>query len=226
MTLKRLVVLLVLLALSTSLHAQRFNQKREYEGLRDGTWEATLLLGSQGGLGLGGENGSAVDFDSELAWGFSVGWNWTEKWNLSWRFMLAKPDYTATIVSEDPDIGTRLLSYSADRYSNQFSATYHFLRGPLTPYVQAGLGWAKVDSNIPSQPPTTGCWWDPWWGYICDTTWNTYDASGFSYSVGLGLRWDINSALFMRGSVNREFFSADRADFDFDTYALELGLMW
>jgi len=105
MTLKRLVVLLVLLALSTSLHAQRFNQKREYEGLRDGTWEATLLLGSQGSLGVSGENGAAIDFDSELAWGFSVGWNWTEKWNLSWRFMLAKPDYTATIVSEDPDIG-------------------------------------------------------------------------------------------------------------------------
>jgi len=30
----------------------------------------------------------------------------------------------------------------------------------------------------------------------------------------------------MRGSYNREFYSADRADLDFDTYALELGLMW
>jgi opacity protein-like surface antigen len=226
MTLKRLVTLLLLLALSTSLHAQRFNQKREYEGLRDGTWEASLLLGSQGSLSVDGESGSSVDFDSEMAWGFSVGWNWTPKWNFSWRFMLAKPDYTAIIVPEDPDLPTQILPYSADRYSNQLNATYHFLRGPLTPYVEAGLGWAKVDSNVPSQPPTTGCWWDPWWGYICDTTWNTYDASGFSYSVGLGLRWDINGALFARGSWNREFFSADRADFDFDTYALEFGLMW
>jgi hypothetical protein len=30
----------------------------------------------------------------------------------------------------------------------------------------------------------------------------------------------------MRGTYIREFFSADRADFDFDTFALELGLMW
>ena len=104
MTLKRLVTLLLLLALSTSLHAQRFNQKREYEGLRDGTWEASLLLGSQGSLSVDGESGSSVDFDSEMAWGFSVGWNWTPKWNFSWRFMLAKPDYTAIIVPEDPDI--------------------------------------------------------------------------------------------------------------------------
>jgi len=226
MTLKRLVILLVLLSLSTSLHAQRFNQQREYEGLRDGSWEATLLAGSQGSLDVSGDNGSAVDFDSQFAWGFSLGWNWTPRLNFSWRFMLAKPDYTATIVPENPDIATQTLNFSADRYSNQVSATYHFLRGPLTPYVQAGLGWAKVDSNIPDQPPVTGCWWDPWLGYVCDSYWSTYDATGFSYSVGLGLRWDINGALFTRASWNREFFSADRADFDFDTYALELGLMW
>ena len=44
MTLKRLIVLLLLLSMTSSVYAQRFNQKREYEGLRDGTWEASLLL--------------------------------------------------------------------------------------------------------------------------------------------------------------------------------------
>ena len=44
--------------------------------------------------------------------------------------------------------------------------------------------------------------------------------------MGLGLRWDINGALWMRGTWNREFFSADRADLDFDTLTLEAGLMW
>ena len=37
-----------LLAITSSVHAQRFNQKRVYEGQRDGTWEATLMIGSQG----------------------------------------------------------------------------------------------------------------------------------------------------------------------------------
>jgi len=226
MTLKRLTLLLVLLAMTTSVHAQRFNQKRVYEGLRDGTWEASVLLGAQGSLSASGDNGSAVDLDSALAWGFTIGWNLSPNWNFSWRFTMAKPDYLATLVPEDPETPTRTLEYSADRYSNQVSATYNFLRRPLTPYIQAGIGWAKLDSNVTNRPPVTGCWWDPWWGYICETTWSTYNASGFSYNLGLGLRWDMNEALFLRGSYNREFFSGDRADFDFDTIALEIGLMW
>jgi hypothetical protein len=226
MTLKRLILLLVLLAMTSTAHAQRFNKKRDYEGLRDGTWEASLLIGSQGSQSAAGDNGSAVELDSALAWGFTVGWNPTPKWNVSWKFMLAKPDYVATIVPENPEIPTQTLKYSANRYSNQVSATYNFLRRPLTPFVQAGIGYAKLDSNVPNQPPVTGCWWDPWWGYICDTTWSTYNASGFSYNLGLGLRWDMNEAFFMRGTYIREFFSADRADFDFDTFSLELGLMW
>lgn len=226
MTLKRIILLLVLLAFATSVHAQRFNKKRDYEGLRDGTWEASLLLGSQGSLGVAGEGGSAIDFDSELAWGFTFGWNWTPNLNFSYRFMLSKPGYTAQIVPEDPELPVQILDYSANRYSNQVNATYHLFKGPVTPYLQAGIGWSKLDSNIPSQPPTVGCWWDPWWGYTCYSDWRTYDTSGFSYSLGLGLRWDVNGALFFKGAYNKEFFSADRADFDFGTLTLEAGLMW
>ena len=207
----------MLLAVTSSLHAQRFNKKQEYDGLRDGTWEASLLIGSQGSLDFAGDNGSSLKIDSELAWGFTAGWNWTPRLNFS---------YTAIFVPEDPELPTGMVDYSADRYSSQLNATYHFFKGPITPYVQAGLGWAKLDSNVPSQPPTTGCWWDPWWGYICFTDWQTYEATGLSYNVGVGLRWDVNGALFVKGAYNREFFSADRADFDFDTLTLEAGLMW
>jgi opacity protein-like surface antigen len=226
MTFHRLIVLLLLVAASSSLQAQRFNQQREFAGLRDGTWEASLLLGSQDGLEVSGENGSSVDIDSKLGWGLAFGWNWTPNWNFSYRFMLAKPDYTAVIVPEDSALPAQTLNYSAERYSNQINAAYHFFDGPLTPYLQAGIGYAKLDSNVPSAPPDVACWWDPWYGYICFSDWSTYDSSGFSYNLGLGLRWDVNGALFMRGAWNREFFSGDRADFDFDTLTLELGLMW
>jgi opacity protein-like surface antigen len=226
MTFQRLIVLLLLLAACSSLQAQRFNQQRDYSGLRDGTWEGSLLIGSQGSLDVTGENGSAADIDSEFGWGFTFGWNWTPNWNFNYRFMLTKPDYTAVIVPEDSALPAQTLSYSADRYSNQLNATYHFFDGPLTPYLQAGIGYAKLDSNVPSAPPDVACWWDPWWGYICFSDWSTYDTSGFSYNLGLGLRWDVNGALFMRGAWNREIFSGDRADFDFDTLTLEVGLMW
>ena len=223
MMLKRFALVLVLLLLSSSLQAQRFNKKADYDGLRDGNWEAALLVGNQSGVSAAAENGASLDIDSEFGWGFTLGWNMTPKWHFSWRFMLSKPGYSATIVPEDPEMVPQTLNYTASRYSNQLNATYHFLRGPLTPYIQAGIGYAKLDSNIPSQPPVVGCWWDPWWGYICVSDWKTYNASEFTYNVGLGLRWDVNGALFVRGSWNREFFSTD---LDFDTLNLEAGLMW
>ena len=230
MTLKRIVLLpgllLALLLLSTSAQAQRFNQKSPSDSPRAGQWEAALLVGQFGGVDQSFENGAAIDVDDEFGWGFSIGWNWTDKWLFSWRFTTVKPDYSARIVPEDPEIPPQTIDYSLTPYSNQFDATWHVLSGPLTPFVQAGIGWTLLDSNIPSSPPVTGCWWDPWWGYICDTAWNTYDTSEFTYNFGLGLRWDINELLFMRGTWNREFFSADRADFDFDSLTLEVGLLW
>lgn len=226
MTIKRLVILLVLMIISTSVNAQRFNQKNIYDGLRYGQWEATLLVQSQQGTDKDFEGGSALDIDSEWGWGFTVGWNWTEKWNLAYKFTLVKPAYSATIVPEEAEEPPQTIDFTMSKYAHQFNVTYHFLKGPLTPYIQAGAGWTKLDSNIISRPPVTGCWWDPWWGYICTTTWSTYDTTRFSYNAGLGLRWDVNGALFLRGSYNREFVKLKSGDLDFDTLTLEAGLMW
>ena len=38
--------------------------------------------------------------------------------------------------------------------------------------------------------------------------------------------WDINGAVFLRGSYNREWVDIDSGDLDFDTLTLDLGLMW
>jgi opacity protein-like surface antigen len=226
MTVKRIFILFVLLALSTSLHAQRFNKKQIQEGQRGGQWEATVLVQSSQGTSKDFDQGQSLDIDSSIGWGFTVGWNWTEKLNLAYKFTMNKPDYSAVIVPEDPEIPPQTVNYTLTKYAHQFNLTYHFLKGPLTPYIQAGAGWITLDSNIINQPPVTGCWWDPWWGYICTTTWSTYDTTKFSYNAGLGLRWDINAAVFMRGAWNREFVSTDNGNLDFDTLTLEAGLMW
>ena len=59
--------------------------------------------------------------------------------------------------------------------------------------IEAGFGWTKVDSNVADGPPQTGCWWDPWWGYICSNFYSTYSENLTSYSAALGMRWDFNN---------------------------------
>ncbi|NNJ64684.1 MAG: porin family protein [Xanthomonadales bacterium] len=226
MKLQRLLFLIALLALSTTVHAQRFNQKQIHDGIRYKNFEVSLLVQGQQGISEDFEGGSTLDIDDEFGWGFSIGWNWTEKWNLAYQFSLVKPKYSATLVPEDPMDVPRTIDFTMSKYAHQFNATYHFLSGPITPYIQAGAGWTKLDSNIIDRPPITGCWWDPWWGYICTTTWTTYDTTEFSWNAGLGLRWDVNGALFLRGSYNREFVKVDSGSLDFDTISLHFGLMW
>ena len=229
MSFKRLLILALLLIFSTTVQAQRFNKKNVYDDLRHGQWEASLLVQGAGGVDLAGESGSSIEVDDAIGWGFTIGYNLTANWNFSYKFTMASPDYTATIVPE-PEEGEdpvpRVIDYQLDKYSHALNATWNWFDGPLTPFLQGGIGWTRIDTNIPSQPPQTGCWWDPWWGYICDTTWKTYDTSDFAYNLGIGLRWDINGALFLRGSYNREWISVDSGDLDSDTLTLDMGLMW
>ena len=72
------------------------------------------------------------------------------------------------------------------------NAIWHLMDGPLTPYVGAGLGWTWIDTNVPTGPPVTGCWWDPWWGYVCYTDYPTKTTDAFSYQAILGVRYEFN----------------------------------
>lgn len=226
MVIKRSLIVFVLLAISTTAHAQRFNTNQFNNSSRDGQWEGAVVIGYENGSDLTGENGSSIDIDSAMNWGFSLGYNLTSKWNFNFRFAMSRPDYSARIVPEDPENLPQTINFEMSKYSSQFNAVYNFFEGPLTPYVQAGLGWSRLDSNILDRPPSTGCWWDPWWGYICHTTWSTYDTNEFSYNLGLGLRWDVNEAVFSRASYTREFIDVDSGSLDFDTLTLEIGIMW
>lgn len=226
MPIKRLSILLLLLLVSTTLHAQRFNTKQIHDGLRHGQWESSLIVNYQNSTSLDGEAGSSIDVDKSVGWGFTLGYNLTSKWNFAFKFAMNKPDYSATIVPEDPEIPPQTIDYTLTKYASAFNATYHIFEGPLTPFLQAGAGWTRLDSNVPDRPPSTGCWWDPWWGWICNTTWSTYETTEFSYNAGLGLRWDVNGALFLRGTYNREWVKVDSGTLNFDVLTLDIGLMW
>lgn len=226
--LKKLSIIALLMIFSSSVFAQYDNPRKDRSkaGSRDGRWEGSVILAFQTGLDKSFEGGSELSIDNTNGWGVSFAWNWTDHWNFSYRLVSASPKYSALVMPESPDIAPILAEHKASKLSHQFNATYNFSTRAFTPYLSAGIGYGKIDSDIASAPPLTGCWWDPWWGYICLSDWETYKSSGFTYNIGAGLRWDISNAIYTKLSYSREFMDVDNGSIDFDLAIFELGLMF
>jgi opacity protein-like surface antigen len=228
--LKRIAFIVLLIAASSTVLAQYDNQKKQRSqspsGSRNGRFETSVILAYQTSTDKASEGGSELDIDSTVGWGFTIGWNWTEKLNVAYRLTSTGPKYLATIVPEDELLDPQTIEHKMSKYSHQLNLTYNFSGKAFTPFIQGGLGMASVDSNVPTGGVDGGCWWDPWWGYICFADWETYSTREFSYNLGLGARWDINTALFTRAAYSMEFVNAKNGTLNFGTAILELGLMF
>lgn len=226
--LKRITFILLLLSSSASVLAQYDNYKkdRSASGSRNGRFESAAVMAFQIGNEKIFEGGAMLDVGNQLGWGLSLGWNWTQNLNVSYRLVSTEPDYTATFVNDEDSIDRPTIEQAMSKYSHQLNLTYHFRDGAFTPFIFGGVGMAKVDSNVPTGAIEGGCWWDPWWGYICFTDWETYTSTELTYNLGLGLRWDINTALFSRVSYGMEFIQLDTGTMNFGSGVLELGLMF
>ena len=139
-----------------------------------------------------GRGGSSLDLSSRT--GIRVGMEYfsTSKLSLGFDATWVRPSYSAELIPEDGSPAVTI-SHRASIFSGQFTGTYYFREGPITPFVEAGLGWTYFDSNVSDGPPIVGCWWDPLLGYICSEFYNTYSATNFSYGAGVGLRWNFAS---------------------------------
>ncbi len=137
-----------------------------------------------------GRGGSSLDLSSRTGIRLGMEYFSSSKLSLGFDATWAKPSYDGVLV---PDDGSEPVSIShrASIFSGHFTGTYYFSEGPIAPFVEAGLGWTYFDSNISSDSPVVGCWWDPWWGYICTEFYDTYSATNFSYGAGVGLRWNF-----------------------------------
>ena len=178
-----------LVLLSTSAFAQDRSQ----------TWEFEASLFGTESLTLSGEQSTGLDVDSDVGFGLGASYNFNNRWALGFGFSWHSPRYEATYLPEaGPPLET--LRASMDIWSLQGKGTFNLLEGPITPYLEVGFGWTNVDSNIIDGPPISGCWWDPWWGYICDTFYSTYTEDLTSWYYGAGVRWDINREFGIKGS--------------------------
>jgi len=169
------------------------------QGKRAGTWDVGVQVSNTGSLNLGGEQGSGLSIDSEYGFGFWGSYNFTNRLGLGFDFNWTQPSYEARFIDETT-LMPQTIRHKMDMFSIQGKGVFHFVEGPISPFVEAGFGWTSVDSNVTDGPPTTGCWWDPWWGHVCRSFFTTYSETLTSYSGAVGLRWDFNPYYGMRAA--------------------------
>ncbi|MEM9758770.1 MAG: porin family protein [Pseudomonadota bacterium] len=194
-------------------------------GKRAGKWETSFGAYFTGSEASDGLNESSIDVDAGYGFSFSVGHNFSEHFALRFDGSWSRADYDAVLDTEEQ--GPVTISHRLTLFNGQFNGVYNFLEGAFTPYVQGGVGWTYIDSNVADGPPATGCWWDPWWGYICGDFYSTYSDTNFAWNVGAGLRYEIQRGMYVRGGWEQTHIDGGSGtDPTFDAFRLELGWMF
>ena len=200
-----LLSLIAFLALSYSVDSQAKYTKR------DGKWESSFQLLSSFSTDFDGQNGSGVEIDSDIGWGFTLGYNVNPHILVNYQFSVTTPKYDATLTNVADD-RTFHIKRDMDIYNSQFNVVYNFMTERFTPFVQAGLGWSYLDSNVASGPPEFICWWDPWWGSSCVGEQNTFDDTRFSYNLAAGVRYELDNSMFIRASYQQNWINMSHSD--------------
>jgi len=209
-------VALVMLAAASTAEAQS----------REGRWELSLGAAMQLSNDIEGQRGSSLETDDDFGLGGTLAYHLSDRFAASFGFQWFGVDYDGQAFDEDGDLVG--ISGSYDAWVGSASLVYNLMDGAFTPYLGAGIGWTWIDTNIPSGPPSTGCWWDPWWGWVCYTTYPTAREDAFSYQATVGLRYQVNPSTFVRFGYTSQWLDLDgpTSTPQFDVLAIEIGWMF
>ncbi len=194
---------------------------------RAGDLELTLQTRYVDSFEANFDGGASVDVNSDVGFGFGLGYNLSDnlllRGNLSW----AITSYAGSRVLDDGSGTVQNFGSDLEASTLGFGADYYFGEGKIAPFIGGTVGWTFVDTNIPSGPPSNVCWYDPWWGYVCNTSRPTFSETEFSYSAVLGLRFDVNRSVFMRASIGESYIEYDHAirDSDMTFFQFDLGFV-
>ena len=157
--------------------------------------------------------------DTEL-FGLGGGYNIDEHWNIWGDIQFGSPRYQA-------NWGDEILSGKADLFTGRINVDYNFWDKTFTPFVTAGMGFTYIDSNVPSGDPAYWCWWDYYWGWVCDGNQPTHDKWSFSPNAGAGLRWDVAEGFFLKAMANWTWAEVGEGGYKaFPQATLNVGWTW
>lgn len=187
---RRISAVMLVLLLPALASAQGFHNQ----------WEWSIAGIYQESERTGTVGGSSLEIDSDLGIGFSLDYFFNQKFAVGADLEWLSPDYKATLISDQNEVST--INHKFSQFNGRIKASYYFMDGPLTPFVEGGIGWTYVDSNVADGPPITGCWWHPWWGYVCSNYYSTFSETSFSYGGALGLRYRMRGGTMLKLAYN------------------------
>jgi len=205
--------------LATDADAQAYTTSRP--GGRAGTWDFFLPLAFNPSWSSDGQSGTSISTDATWGFGFGFGYNITDHFQANGLFSWSARNYQAQIVQTDGQ--TR--QYGNTMYTSTFAigGIFYILPGNISPFVSAGAGMTFIDTNIPTGVGQTACWWDPWYGYVCNNYSPTKTQNDVSYNVGLGVRFDLSPQFSLQPSYNRMWVDINNASGtpNFDVWRLD-----
>jgi len=166
-----------------------------------------------------GQGGSSADLNSNLGFGLGMNYNVNNHFQVGGLFSWSYRNYTANIVDTNGVTTKATGTLSASTIG--LNATYFLMPSGTSPYVTGGFGSTFVDTNIPNGLPATGCWYDPWYGYICNTYVPTKTQTALSYQAGAGMRFELNRTFSVQGSYNRMWIDLTSSTPSMDLWRLD-----
>jgi len=193
--------------------------------LRGERWEARVGMSVGNTSDVEFEGGTKAEIDSGLGFLLGVGYHYNDHLQFGSTFKYDQQDYDAEVVGDQPGESFTAKG-SLDTMSLMVDVAYNFLTGPLTPFVAGSVGWSWVDTNIANAPPSVGCWWHPWYGYICTSWQDTRTVDSLAYELGVGMRYDLNDTLAVDGAYKMRWADFDNAVSTPSFDSLQLNLIW
>ena len=211
--------LILLSVVSTNAQAA-FNDSRVKK------WEFFLAPQVINSKALQFEHGGEANISKRSSLAFGFGYNLNSNIELGGRFSSSSSSMSGTIIKDDGE--DTAVPFTSNLYTSSinFDFTYNILSGPFTPYVTANLGYTYLDSGIPTGNIGTGCGWYFGW-YYCGPVAQTFTTSEFNYGAGLGLRYDFNRKLYIKGGVSKNIIDINSTNTpDFTIYQFIIGFMF
>jgi opacity protein-like surface antigen len=208
---KILIFLTAILILTTVASAASAQSYKRGELTRSERWDFTIQTRYTSSSDYSDPNGSALSIESDLGWGFGFGYNFNQHFNLGLLFTWRSVPYQARAVDAEGSGEDRNYSGSMSTSTFGLSGEYNVLKGKITPYVNGSFGWVHINTNIPAGW-TSGCYWYPYYGYICGPVPLTYGSNETAYTLGLGGRFEMSESVFLRGGYEWGWISIDELD--------------